>query len=163
VKHFRHMLEARHFLVFTDHKPITYVFQHKRDKCSSQQFSHLDFIAKFTLSPTLSLVSNLSLPVPDITADRHHRPGTPVLVTPWPNCVEFNFSRQPPTISQPMDLWNASTGRHHVLHRPTVDHFQPLGQRNPSHITTGPVPFPKFDSVCGGTAFRPIHVSYTSN
>jgi hypothetical protein len=24
VKHFRHMLEARHFTIFTDHKPITY-------------------------------------------------------------------------------------------------------------------------------------------
>jgi cleavage and polyadenylation specificity factor subunit 1 len=34
VKHFRHMLEARHFIIFTDHKPITYAFQQKRDKCS---------------------------------------------------------------------------------------------------------------------------------
>jgi hypothetical protein len=25
-KHFRHMLEARHFIIFTDHKPITYAF-----------------------------------------------------------------------------------------------------------------------------------------
>jgi hypothetical protein len=34
VKHFRHMLEARHFIIFADHKPITYGFQQKRDKCS---------------------------------------------------------------------------------------------------------------------------------
>jgi hypothetical protein len=27
VKHFRHMLEARQFIIFTDHKPITYAFQ----------------------------------------------------------------------------------------------------------------------------------------
>jgi hypothetical protein len=32
VKHFRHILEARHFTIFTDHKPITYAFQQKRDK-----------------------------------------------------------------------------------------------------------------------------------
>jgi hypothetical protein len=32
VKYFRHMLEARHFIIFTDHKPITYAFQQKRDK-----------------------------------------------------------------------------------------------------------------------------------
>jgi cleavage and polyadenylation specificity factor subunit 1 len=32
VKHFHHMLEARHFIIFTDHKPITYTFQQKRDK-----------------------------------------------------------------------------------------------------------------------------------
>jgi cleavage and polyadenylation specificity factor subunit 1 len=66
VKHFRHMLEARHFIIFTDHKPITYAFQQKWDKCSPRQFDHLDFIAQFTtiydiyldrttLSPTLSL------------------------------------------------------------------------------------------------------------
>jgi cleavage and polyadenylation specificity factor subunit 1 len=48
VKHFRHMLEARHFTIFTDHKPITYAFQQKRDKCSLWQFNHLDFIAQFT-------------------------------------------------------------------------------------------------------------------
>jgi hypothetical protein len=33
VKHFRHMLEARHFVIFTDHKPLTFAFQQKRDKC----------------------------------------------------------------------------------------------------------------------------------
>jgi hypothetical protein len=48
VKHFRHMLEARHFIIFTDHKPITYAFQQKRDKCSPGQFNHIDFISQFT-------------------------------------------------------------------------------------------------------------------
>jgi cleavage and polyadenylation specificity factor subunit 1 len=42
------MLEVRHFIIFTDHKPITYAFQQKRDKCSPRQFNHLDFIAQFT-------------------------------------------------------------------------------------------------------------------
>ncbi|PNF26385.1 hypothetical protein B7P43_G17346 [Cryptotermes secundus] len=36
------------FSIFTDHKPITYAFQQKRDKCSPRQFNHLDFIAQFT-------------------------------------------------------------------------------------------------------------------
>jgi cleavage and polyadenylation specificity factor subunit 1 len=48
VKHFRHMLEARHFVIFTDHKPITYAFQQKRDKCSPRQFNRLDFVSQFT-------------------------------------------------------------------------------------------------------------------
>jgi hypothetical protein len=48
VKHFRHMLEARHFIIFTDHKPITYAFQQKRDKCLPRQFNHLDFVSQFT-------------------------------------------------------------------------------------------------------------------
>jgi hypothetical protein len=26
VKHFRHLLEARHFIIFTDHRPITYMY-----------------------------------------------------------------------------------------------------------------------------------------
>jgi hypothetical protein len=48
VKHFRHMLEAHHFTILTDHKPITYAFRQKRDKCSPRQFNHLDFVAQFT-------------------------------------------------------------------------------------------------------------------
>ena len=34
VKYFRHMLEARHFIVLTDHKPLTSAFHQKRDNCS---------------------------------------------------------------------------------------------------------------------------------
>jgi hypothetical protein len=47
MKHFRHMLEAQHFTIFTDHKPITYAFQQRQDKCSPRQFNHLDFVAQF--------------------------------------------------------------------------------------------------------------------
>jgi cleavage and polyadenylation specificity factor subunit 1 len=42
------VLEARHFTIFTDHKPITYAFQQKRDRCSPRHFNHLDFVAQFT-------------------------------------------------------------------------------------------------------------------
>ncbi|CAK1586955.1 unnamed protein product [Parnassius mnemosyne] len=48
VKYFRHMLEARHFTVFTDHKPICYAFHIRKDKCSPRQYRHLDFISQFT-------------------------------------------------------------------------------------------------------------------
>jgi len=47
VKYFRHMLEARRFTVLTDHKPLTFAFHKKRDKCSPRQFNHLDFISQF--------------------------------------------------------------------------------------------------------------------
>jgi hypothetical protein len=78
VNHFRHTLEARHFIIFTDHKPITYVFQQKRGKCSPRQFNHLDISPKsltahdtsldsITLSPTLYLASSSS---------SHHNPAT---------------------------------------------------------------------------------------
>jgi hypothetical protein len=48
VRHFHHMLEARHFTILTDHKPLTFAFHQKRDKCSPCQFNHLDFISQFT-------------------------------------------------------------------------------------------------------------------
>jgi cleavage and polyadenylation specificity factor subunit 1 len=64
VKHFRHMLEARHF---------TYAFQQKWDKCLPRQFNHLDFVAQFTtdirhisgqdnVADTLSRVESVTAP-----------------------------------------------------------------------------------------------------
>ena len=48
VKYFRHMVEARTFVIFTDHKPLTYAYRQKPEKCSSRQFRYLDFIGQFT-------------------------------------------------------------------------------------------------------------------
>ncbi|GFX34131.1 transposon Tf2-6 polyprotein [Trichonephila clavipes] len=48
IRHFRYMLEARDFTVFTDHKPLSYAFRQKSDKCSPRQFRQLDFISQFT-------------------------------------------------------------------------------------------------------------------
>lgn len=42
------MLEAKHFTVFTDHKPLTYVFMINRDKSSPRRFHYLDYISQFT-------------------------------------------------------------------------------------------------------------------
>ncbi|GFX19709.1 transposon Tf2-6 polyprotein [Trichonephila clavipes] len=47
IRHFRYMLEARDFTVFTDHKPFTYAFRQKSDKCSPRQIRQLDFISQF--------------------------------------------------------------------------------------------------------------------
>lgn len=48
IRHFRHMVEARTFTVYTDHKPLTFAFSSRRDKCSPRQFRYLDFISQFT-------------------------------------------------------------------------------------------------------------------
>jgi hypothetical protein len=68
------MLEARYFIIFTDHKPITYAFQQKRNKCSPRQFNYLDFVAQFTtdirhilgqnnvVADTLSRVESVTTP-----------------------------------------------------------------------------------------------------
>jgi hypothetical protein len=37
--HFHHVLESRHSIIFTNHKPITYAFQQKQDKVSPRQFN----------------------------------------------------------------------------------------------------------------------------
>lgn len=75
IKHFRHLLEARHFIIFTDHKPICYAFHIRKDKCSPRQFRHLDYISQFTtdirhisgkdnvVADTLSRVEELVQPV----------------------------------------------------------------------------------------------------
>jgi cleavage and polyadenylation specificity factor subunit 1 len=42
------MVEGRPFVIFTDHKPLTYAFQQRRDKCSPRHFRHLEFIGQFS-------------------------------------------------------------------------------------------------------------------
>ena len=47
IKYFQHMVEGRHFVIFTNHKPLTYAFQQWRNKCSPHQFRHLELIGQF--------------------------------------------------------------------------------------------------------------------
>lgn len=48
IKYFRHMVEARDFTIYTDHKPISFAFHSRKENCSPRQFRHLDFISQFT-------------------------------------------------------------------------------------------------------------------
>ncbi|KAG8175362.1 hypothetical protein JTE90_018042 [Oedothorax gibbosus] len=76
IKHFRHMLEARQFTLHTDHKPLTYAFRQRSDKCSPRQARQLDFISQFTtdiryikgseniVADALSRISSISMPSP---------------------------------------------------------------------------------------------------
>ncbi|CAH8649038.1 unnamed protein product [Dicrocoelium dendriticum] len=48
IRHFRHVLEGRSFVVFTDHKPLTYVLGSTTDRYSPRESRHLDYIAQFT-------------------------------------------------------------------------------------------------------------------
>lgn len=75
IKYFRFMLEARHFVVYTDHKPIIYAFHNRKDNCSPRQYRHFDFISQFTtdirhisgrdnvVADTLSRIEELQMPV----------------------------------------------------------------------------------------------------
>lgn len=48
VKYFRHLVEGRQFILFTDHKPLIHAFEQKLDKATPRQARQLDFIAQFT-------------------------------------------------------------------------------------------------------------------
>ena len=48
VCHFQHQLEGRHFVMYTDHKPLTFTLSSKSDKHTSRTFRHLDYISQFT-------------------------------------------------------------------------------------------------------------------
>ncbi|GBM02974.1 Retrovirus-related Pol polyprotein from transposon 412, partial [Araneus ventricosus] len=48
VRHFSCMLEGRNFTIYTDHKPLIYVFTQKHEKCSPRQIRHLDWIGQFS-------------------------------------------------------------------------------------------------------------------
>ena len=76
IKHFRHVLEARIFTLYTDHKPLTFAFHQRSDKCSPRQLRHLDYIGQFTtdirhisgldnvVADTLSRADTITFPGP---------------------------------------------------------------------------------------------------
>lgn len=47
VKHFRHLIEGAHCVIYTDHKPLTYAFKQQVDCCSPRQVRHLEFISQY--------------------------------------------------------------------------------------------------------------------
>lgn len=75
IKYFRHMLEARDFRIYTDHKPLCFAFHSRKENCSPRQFRHLDFISQFStdirhisgkdnvVADTLSRVEEITQPV----------------------------------------------------------------------------------------------------
>lgn len=48
VKYFRFMLEGSDFIIFTDHRPITYAFSQNMEKFSPRQTRQLDFVGQFS-------------------------------------------------------------------------------------------------------------------
>lgn len=48
IKHFRTQLEGREFTIYTDHKPLTFMFNKKLEQCTPRQLRHIDYIGQFT-------------------------------------------------------------------------------------------------------------------
>ncbi|GFW25417.1 hypothetical protein TNCV_3721451 [Trichonephila clavipes] len=44
IKQFKHLLEGRNFIIYTDHKPITYVFHQKNEKAAPRQIESISEI-----------------------------------------------------------------------------------------------------------------------
>ncbi|GFX36691.1 retrovirus-related Pol polyprotein from transposon 17.6 [Trichonephila clavipes] len=100
IRHFRYMLEARDFTVFTDHKPLTYAFRQKSDKCSPRQIRQLDFISQFT-------TNIVHIPGSDnIAADVLSR----VSAITCPSQIDYNCiaetQQTDPGASHPNSIWN---------------------------------------------------------
>ncbi|GFS34722.1 transposon Ty3-I Gag-Pol polyprotein [Trichonephila inaurata madagascariensis] len=76
IKHFRHILEGRSFVIHTDHKPIIFAFQHHIDKTLPSQAWQMSYIAQFStniryvkweenvVSSALSRINAISTPSP---------------------------------------------------------------------------------------------------
>ncbi|GFS68780.1 retrovirus-related Pol polyprotein from transposon 17.6 [Nephila pilipes] len=44
VKHFKHLMEENDFIIYTDHKPLTFAFQQKNDKALPREQRQLQYI-----------------------------------------------------------------------------------------------------------------------
>ena len=69
IRHFRHMLEGRHFTVFTDHKPLIYAVRSTTDRYSPRESRHLDYITQFT--DDIRHISGVRNPVADALSRIH--------------------------------------------------------------------------------------------
>ena len=56
IEHFQHFIKGHQFLVYTDHKPLTYTLLTSSDKYTPRQIRHLDFISQFTSVYAMSRV-----------------------------------------------------------------------------------------------------------
>ncbi|GBN37235.1 Retrovirus-related Pol polyprotein from transposon 412 [Araneus ventricosus] len=77
VKHFLHLLEGQNFIIFTDHRPLTFSVTKKSDSSSPRQLRYLNFIyqlstdrrhisgSKNVVADTLSRISDVHLPKVD--------------------------------------------------------------------------------------------------
>lgn len=78
VKHFRHFVEGREFIIYTDHKPLTYAFNQTHQNTAPRQARQLNFVSQF--STNIQYVKG----VENTIADYLSRPGihavTPVTI-----------------------------------------------------------------------------------
>lgn len=74
VKHFRHTLEGQNFVIFTDHRPLTFALKKISDAASPRQLRHLDYISQFCtdiryIAGDKNLVADTLSRIEEITID----------------------------------------------------------------------------------------------
>ena len=83
IKHFRHLLEGRHFHILTDHKPLTFALNTRSDRHSPRQARQLDCISQFTSNIRHVHGSD------NVVADTLSRIETNALLSGQPPTVDF--------------------------------------------------------------------------
>ncbi|CAI2730875.1 unnamed protein product [Schistosoma spindalis] len=129
IKHFRHAVEGRQFILFTDHNPLTYALHTKSDRYSPRECRHLDYISQFTtdlrhikgesnyVADALSRIQTnaVTLPVLDLPAMAAAQANDPVC-TEAPQSSSLQCQEVPLATSSGTILCDISTG----LPRPIV-------------------------------------------
>ncbi|CAI2734035.1 unnamed protein product [Schistosoma spindalis] len=129
IKHFRHAVEGRQFILFTDHKPLTYALHTKSDRYSPRECRHLDYISQFTtdlrhiksesnyVADALSRIraNAVTLPVLELPAMAAAQANDPVC-TEAPQSSSLRCQEVPLATSSGTILCDISTG----LPRPIV-------------------------------------------
>jgi hypothetical protein len=99
ILHFRHLLEGRHFHVFSDHKPLAGALNRVADPRSDRQRWQLSFISEFVSE--IQHIAGSS----NVVADTLSRPPAATLqLAPSPT------SPSPPSLSPPSPSHSADTG-----------------------------------------------------
>ncbi|KAH9586005.1 hypothetical protein MS3_00007070 [Schistosoma haematobium] len=129
IKHFRRAVEGRQFILFTDHKPLTYALHTKSDRYSPRECRHLDYISQFTtdlrhiqgksncVADALSRIqmNAVTLPVLDLPAMAAAQANDPSC-TKAPHSTSLQYQEVPLATTSGTILCDTSTG----LPRPIV-------------------------------------------
>ncbi|CAH8648714.1 unnamed protein product [Schistosoma haematobium] len=129
IKHSRHAVEGRQFILFTDHKPLTYVLHTKSDRYSPRECRHLDYISQSTrdirhiqgksncVADALSRIQTnaVTLPVLDLPAMAAAQANDPSC-TKAPRSTSLQYQEVPLATTSGTILCDTSTG----LPRPIV-------------------------------------------
>ncbi|KAF2347495.1 Reverse transcriptase domain, partial [Trinorchestia longiramus] len=147
VRHFRYTLEARHFVIYTDHKPLIAAIHMPSDRHSPRESRHLSFISQFTtdlrhikgtdntVADCLSRIHSISvipvveqLTLESIVAAQKEDPELQELLKATQNTFQMSISSgaycdadRPNRLYLPMTLRRAAIAHYHALSHPGIE------------------------------------------